>query len=55
MEDGIGGIMSRSGDVVGAGAVVELNTPDTMEGSALKFLRTSMMGALKVDAKWPLI
>ena len=55
MGDGIGGIMSGSGKVIGVGAVVELNTLDTMEGSFPKFSRTSVMGALNVDAKWPII
>ena len=55
MGDGIRGIMSGSGEVVGAGTVVELNTLDTMEGSFLKFSRTSVMGALNVDTKWPII
>ena len=53
--DGMGGIMSGSGEAVGAGAVLELNMLDTMEGSLPKFSRTLVMGALNVDTKWPII
>ena len=55
MGDGIGGIMSGSGEAVGAGAAVELNMLDTMEGLLPKFLRTLVIGVLKVDAKWPIM
>ena len=55
MGDAIGGIMSRVGNATEAGAVVELNIFDTMEGSLPKFSSTSVIGALNVVAKWPII
>ena len=47
--------MSGSGEAMGAGAVSELNTLETIEGSLPKFSRTLVMGVLNVDAKWPIM
>lgn len=55
MGDGIRGIISGSGEAVGTGAVVELNTPETTDRLFPKFARTSMIGVLKVDEKWPIM